>query len=71
MYQISVMRTGDRNIWIEDEHLVQKLLKFSEVGPITDPETGEVIGERKDQLVQFIARHGGRRTIKTADLTLL
>jgi hypothetical protein len=65
------MRTGDRNIWIEDEHRVDRLLKFLPAGPITDPETGEQLGERKHDIVQFIARHGGRRTIKTADLTLL
>lgn len=49
---------------IEDEHLVQKFVKFLPAGPT---ESG---GHRKRDLVQFIAKDGGMRTVQVEDLVL-
>lgn len=67
MYQITKirLRPGGKVITIEDEHKVQKLVKFLPAGPTSDG------GHREQALVQFIARDGGLRTVNAGDLTLL
>jgi hypothetical protein len=50
---------------IEDEHKVLKLMKWLPAGPTSGG------GERKQDIVQFIARDGGIRTVPAEDLILL
>lgn len=72
MYQISrIELPGGRHTLLEDEHRVDRLLAWLPAGPVLDAETGEEVGVREHDLVQFRAREGGRRTVRTDDLTLL
>ena len=50
---------------LEDTHDVQKLLKWLPAGETSDG------GYREHTLVQFVAHHGGIRTVAVKDLTLL
>lgn len=56
--------TGEKRIMIEAEHYVVKLMRWLPAGPT---ESG---GHRDKDLVQFVARDGGIRTVATADLVL-
>lgn len=64
MYQVSRSDHGPGlgHSIIENEHEVLKLLKWLPAGPT---ESG---GFRKKDIVQFVARHGGIRTVAVADL---
>lgn len=44
------------------EHEIVRLLKWLPAGPMVDG------GERPRDLVQFVARHGGVRTVSAEDL---
>jgi hypothetical protein len=55
---------------IEADHVVVKLLKWLPAGP-TGPGLDGEPGFRKHTLVQFIARHGGIRTVAVDDLIAL
>lgn len=55
-----------RNLIQEQEHHVKTLLKFLPAGPTADGE-----GHRKKDLVQFVATHGGVRTVAADDLVIL
>jgi hypothetical protein len=55
-----------RNLIDEQEHKVLKLLKWLPAGPTADGE-----GHRKKDLVQFVAAHGGVRTVAADDLVVL
>lgn len=63
--QITRVRLNTRYTMIEDEHRVEKLMKWLPAGPTSEG------GERKEDLVQFVARHGGIRTIPVNDLIIV
>lgn len=71
MHQISkypIVKPGSKRSvsgLLEDTHDVVKLLKWLPAGPASNG------GHREHTLVQFVARHGGIRTVAVKDLTLL
>lgn len=82
MYQITKLRArkGDPSsavITVEDEHYVVKLLGWYPAGPLKDDgERGLDEGERarrvrEHDLVKFVARNGGVRVVRAADLQVL
>lgn len=56
--------------YIEQDHIVVKLLKWLPAGPTSPGLDGEP-GHREHTLVQFIAQHGGIRTCSVDDLIAL
>lgn len=81
MYQISRVPFDSSRpergwVTVEAEHLVMKVIAWYPAGPLLNDEetTGERErrdGERKHDLVKFVAREGGVRVVRAADLTLL
>lgn len=59
------MKTGGHRIWIEAEHKVIRFKKWLPAGPTSDG------GVREKDIIQFIARDGGCRTILAEDLAIL
>lgn len=49
-------------MFIENDHYVTRLMKFLPAGPTEDG------GNRSHDLVQFVAKHGGIRTVKAEDI---
>lgn len=76
MNQVSIARrpNGEREL-LEDEHRVIRLLKWLPAGPVEFDDANDNNErrtlERKRTLVQFVARHGGIRTIAVDDLIVL
>jgi hypothetical protein len=66
VHQITRMAKRNGGSIIELDHHVEKLLKWLPAGP-----TADGTGHRQHDLVQFIARHGGIRTCRAADLVVL
>jgi hypothetical protein len=62
---VPAIQGGRRGIMIEEQHYVMRLLKWLPAGPAKEG------GHRAKDLVQFVARDGGIRTIAVDDLTLL
>lgn len=62
MYQITKCRPEFGGGLIEQTHEVVKLLKWLPAGPTDNG------GVREQDIVQFVARHGGIRTVAAADL---
>jgi hypothetical protein len=59
------MGKGDNRIWIETEHKVLKFRKWLPKGPTLEG------GYREKDIIQFIARDGGVRTVLAEDLVVL
>jgi hypothetical protein len=65
VHQITKIPFSDGGGLLEDTFHVTRLLKWLPAGPTAND------GFRKDDLIQFVAREGGIRTIKVHDLTVL
>lgn len=64
--QISkVALSSGRTTILEDEHRVDKFLKWLPAGPISEG------GHREHDLVKFVAHHGGIRVVRAADLIII
>jgi hypothetical protein len=67
VFTLSYVKSTGREIELEDEHRVLKYRKFLPAGPTFNAE-GEKTGQRKQDLIQFIAEQGGTRTVAVADI---
>lgn len=63
MTYFETVKGSGRKVMIEDEHEVVRLLKYLPAGPTEDGQ-----GFREQTLVQFVAKHGGVRTVRASDL---
>lgn len=70
LHQITIMPRRSGGGTLELDHVCVKLLKWLPAGPTSPGLDGEP-GYRKHTLVQFIALHGGIRTVAVDDLIAL
>lgn len=77
MYQVSKIKIGNGPVkMFEDEHYVVRFLAWYPAGPLKedDATTGEREKRnrvREHDLVKFVARNGGVRCLRAADLQVL
>lgn len=66
VYQITRASPAIGGGLIEREHVVLKFLKWLPAGPTEDGQ-----GHREHDIIQFISRHGGKRTVRASDLQVV